>query len=271
MKRRAAVAGSFYPGREDALRNAIEKYVVDVQKEKTIAVLSPHAGYTYSGMVAGAVYSRVNITGTVIILGPMHRYGGADFALFPDGSWETPLGEVTIDKEFADSIAANCPDIEKNTSAHDKEHSLEVQVPFLQYFKPEVKIVPVAIGTWQYDSLKKLGEGLAKSILEYGKDVLIVASSDMSHTESSNPALQKKISDLDKQALAKFAALDDKGFHDFITHRSITMCGFAPATVAIVAAKALSATSGELVDYRTSYDVTGDYSYVVGYAGVIIR
>jgi MEMO1 family protein len=271
MKRKAAVAGSFYPGRESTLRSAVEKYVIDGQKEKAVAVLSPHAGYMYSGTVAGAVYSRIQVADTVILLGPMHRYAGAEFALFAEGSWETPLGEVKIDEKLADGIAANCVSIEKNTEAHDGEHSIEVQVPFLQYFKSDVKIVPILVGTWKYDSLKMVGECLAKSIKAFGKEILIVASSDMSHTDSSNPAKQKKISELDRQALEKLAALDDKGFHDFIRRNGITMCGFAPATSAVISAKALGATSGEIIDYRTSYDITGDYSYVVGYGGVIIK
>jgi AmmeMemoRadiSam system protein B len=271
MKRRAAVAGSFYPGRESALRSAVEEYVVDAPKEKGIAILSPHAGYMYSGMVAGAVYSRIQISDTVVLLGPMHRYAGAEFALFPEGSWETPFGEVKIDETLADSIAANCVGIEKNAEAHVMEHSLEVQVPFLQYFRPDVKIVPVLVGTWKYDSLKAVGEGLAKSIKAFGKAVVIVASSDMSHTDSSNPAKQKKISELDRQALEKLVSLDDKGFHDFVRRNNISMCGFAPATSAVIAAEALGATSGEIIDYRTSYDITGDYSYVVGYGSVIIK
>lgn len=271
MKRKAAVAGSFYPGRESTLKSAIEKYIIETRKEKALAVLSPHAGYEYSGIVAGAVYSRVQITDTVVLLGLMHRYIGAEFALFSEGSWETPLGELRIDEELASGIMSNCPDIEKNMAAHEGEHSLEVQVPFLQYFKSDVKIVPILIGTWRYDPLKTVGESLAGSIKESGKEILIVASSDMSHTDSSNPAKQKKISELDKQALEKLSALDDKGFYDFIRRNGITMCGFAPATSMIVAAKALGASSGEIVDYRTSYDVSGDYSYVVGYGGVIIK
>ncbi len=271
MKRKAAVAGTFYSGSEKALRNSVEKYIKDIPKEKAFAVLSPHAGYVYSGMVAGAVYSKVEISGTVVLLGPVHRYAAAEFALFSEGSWETPLGEVKIDEELAKAILENCTLIEKNTTAHEMEHSLEVQVPFLQYLNADVRIVPILIGVNRYDSLKTLGEALAKSITGYGHDVLISASSDMSHTDSSNPAKQKKISALDKEALEKFVALDDEGFHDLIVRERITMCGFAPATAAIVAAKALGATTGELVDYRTSYDITGDYSYVVGYGGAILK
>ncbi len=271
MKRIAAVAGTFYPGREKALRNTLDSFIEDAAKEKVLAVLSPHAGYTYSGMVAGKLYSRVVITDTVVLLGPTHRYAAAEFSLFAKGSWETPLGEVKIDEQLAATLLENCSLVQENAAAHDMEHSLEVQVPFLQYLKPDVKIVPILIGSGRYDSLKTLGQCLSKSITDFAHDTLIVASSDMSHTDSSNPQKQKRISDLDKEAIEKFTALDDKGFHDFITGERITMCGYAPATSAIVAAKALGAATGELVDYRTSYDITGDYSYVVGYAGAILK
>lgn len=271
MKREAAVAGTFYPGNEKALRSSISGYVTDLPKERAIAVLSPHAGYAYSGMVAGKVYSKVDIPAAVVLIGPMHRYAGVNFAIFAEGTWHTPLGEVEIDEKLAAALLENCPLVEKNTDAHDGEHCLEVQVPFLQYLSPDVMIVPVLVGTARYDLLKEFGEGLHRSISASGRDVLIVASSDMSHTGSSSAKKQEKISALDVQAVEKFTALDEDGFHKFIVQNDITMCGFAPATSAIVAAKLLGASSGELVDYRTSYEVSRDYSYVVGYAGAILR
>jgi AmmeMemoRadiSam system protein B len=271
MKRQNAVAGSFYPGREESLRETIAGCIQDVEKQTAVAVLSPHAGYVYSGLVAGAVFSRVEIPDTVVLIGPMHRHGRTEFALYPSGSWETPLGDVDIDEEFARILTEKCRVVSEDASAHAVEHSLEVQVPFLKYLNPDVLIVPVLISTIRYDALKAFGEGLAASVQASGKRALIVASSDMSHTQSSNPERQERISRLDHEAVARFISLDCKGFHDFICENNITMCGFAPATSAIAAAGELGASAGELVEYRTSYDVTGDYSYVVGYAGAFIK
>ena len=271
MKRKAAVAGSFYPGSEIPLRAMIRECLFETRKDRVIAALCPHAGYVYSGPVAGAVYSRIEVPGTVVLLGPPHRYPVMNAAVFAEGTWQTPLGEISIDAEFAAALLENSTLIEKDEAPHAPEHSLEVQVPFLQYANPEASIVPVLIGTSRYEALRTIGLDIARGIRESGKEVLIIASSDMSHTESSNPAKQREISELDKQALSEFVALDDKAFHDIITRKHITMCGFAPATAAIIAAKELGATSGELVDYRTSYDVSGNYSYVVGYAGAILK
>lgn len=270
MNRKPAAAGRFYTADREALREEISGYVGSGPRRRVYAVVAPHAGYPYSGACAGAVYCQVEVPATTVILGPNHTGLGEPLAIMAEGKWETPMGDVEIDSGLARGIAEGCPDLVDDTLAHSREHSLEVQVPFLQYLNEAVKIVPIAIGALDYRRLAVLGEGLADAISKSGQDVLIVASSDMSHTQNSDAERQKMIRRKDMMAIETIERLDHEGLWKVVREEGITMCGWAPTVAAIGAAKRLGANRGKLVKYTTSWDTTHDYSYVVAYAGIII-
>ncbi|MBN1919369.1 MAG: AmmeMemoRadiSam system protein B [Verrucomicrobia bacterium] len=271
MIREAAVAGRFYPGTREGLLDDIRKVIVETERRPAVAVVCPHAGYQFSGTVSGAVYSRVVVPETVVILGVSHRPGSDDFATMATGAWRTPLGDAPIDSELAKKLLRSCQLIKDNARAHRYEHSIEVQVPFLQAFNPKVQIVPIAFGSAGEKAVITVGEALGAVIKKLGRDVLIVASTDMSHTTDSDAERQEQVRALDMMAIDAIRTLDAKGLMRVVHQEMITMCGYAPTAAACAAAKKLGATGGDLVEYRTSYDVTGDSSYVVGYAGMIIR
>ncbi len=265
MTRKPYVAGTFYPGDATALRETIDE-MTDPRAERrpALAVVAPHAGYTYSGPVAGAVYSSVEIPGTAVILGPGHREIGTLLAIQDSGSWQTPLGETPVNAELAALVKQNCAAVETDERAHRFEHSLEVQVPFLQYFRPDIRIVPVCVSyEAEYDDLEALGRGAAAAIRAFGAPVLVVASTDMSHYVS-----QKTAETRDHRAIRKILDLDPEGLFRTVRAEGITMCGYQPTAAALVAARELGAERAELVKYLTSGDRTGDYAQVVGYAGI---
>ena len=271
MIRQAAAAERFYTGNPIILREEIKTYVTNAEPRPAIAVVSPHAGYPYSGKTAGAALSEVVIPETVVILGPNHWGVGAPYAIMTEGSWEMPFGNVQIDDGLALTILDNCKLLEDDPSAHEREHSLEVQVPFLQHFRPDVKIVPITINSNDLKKLKQLGNAIAQGIKKTNSDALILASTDMSHTHNSSDSLQKKIKAVDNQTLEYVTQLDEEGFLNVVNEKGVTMCGYAAVAAAIAASKKLGAKKGTLVRYSTSYDISGEYNYVVGYAGVVIE
>lgn len=261
--RKPAVAGQFYPGTESSLRKSVEKMVSSVEKKiKAIGVVSPHAGYMYSGPVAGILYSNIEIPDTVIILGPNHTGIGKPYAIMTEGSWETPLGAVEIESNLAREILGASELIKEDSTAHRYEHSLEVQIPFIQYFKSDIKIVPIVIGG---NKFSEIGEAIATSIKKYKKDVLIVASSDMTHYEPQESAEKK-----DNLAIEAIIGLNEKEMLQRISKYDISMCGYGPTAIMLVSAKLLGAKQAKLIKYMTSGDTTGDYSAVVGYAGLAV-
>jgi AmmeMemoRadiSam system protein B/AmmeMemoRadiSam system protein A len=267
MIRQSAYAGQFYPGNKAQLKAMIESFVhKDAPREEALGLLAPHAGYIYSGPVVGEVLSRVKLTDTVIILGPNHTGRGVPFSIMTEGSWATPLGKVEIDSILANKLLSISHHLQNDLLAHEQEHSLEVEVPFLQYFKPNVKIVPIILGSGDGQILKEIGLEVAQAIRELQKDVLIFASSDMNHYESQGLA-QKK----DRMAIDAILNLESDELLKRLKKQNISMCGFAPAVVMMTAAKELGAGQVELVKYMTSGDTTGDYDAVVGYAGIIIK
>ena len=273
MIREAAVAGQFYPGTRDALLEAVKRCVVEGERAPAIAVVCPHAGYPFSGPVAGAVFSRVTIPDVVVILGVSHRTARAPFAIMAGGAWRTPLGDVPIESKLAKAVLKRSQHIKDDARAHRYEHSLEVQVPFLQAFNPNVRIVPILVGQASDKAVIAVGEEIAAAIKKFEGDVLIVASTDMSHTTDSSPEIQEEKRALDMMAIDAIRELDAKGLMRVVRHEGITMCGHAPTAVACAAAKKLGATAAELIDYRTNCDLSEDpdYSYVVGYAGLVIK
>ncbi len=266
MIRQPVVAGRFYSDNPRRLRSDLESFLSEAKpREKVLGIIAPHAGYIYSGIVAGAVYSRVEIPDTVIILGPNHTGVGSMAALYPDGEWITPLGRAQINSSLAGLVKAKCSLVKEDASAHRNEHSLEVHLPFLQYLNPNVTIVPLCLGFSDFATCRSLGTGLAQSIKEYGSRVLIVASSDMTHYESAVSASRK-----DEMALNEVMKLNPEGLLTVCRREAVSMCGVIPAVVMLVAALELGATQATLVKYATSGDVTGDLEQVVAYAALSV-
>ncbi len=266
MIRHPAVSGQFYSSNPATLRKELKRFInVGLNREKVIGLIAPHAGYMYSGAVAGIGYSVIEIPDTIIILGPNHHGFGAKIALYPEGEWMTPLGSTKIDDKLAQLINRNSRQVEEDLIAHRYEHSLEVQLPFLQFINPGSSIVPLCIGSCNYAECRELGEAIAKSIVEFGKNVLMVASSDMTHYESAAAAKQK-----DQLALREVLALNPEGLLKTCRHEAVSMCGVIPTTVMMVAALGLGAKKADLVKYATSGDVTGDNEQVVAYAAVTV-
>ena len=267
MKRMPAVADRFYPGEPFQLQAALNRLVPAVkqeQKQKAVALVLPHAGYMYSGATAGETVSRVRIPETVVILGPNHHGRGAPLAIGMD-DWQMPLGGVPIARQLAETIRCYAAEIVADQDAHLLEHSLEVQIPFLQQEQPLLQIVPIVFSSLSYIRCQAVAHGLAMAIREYAQPVLIVASTDMSHYESRGEATKK-----DTQAIEQILALDPHGLYTTVVEQQITMCGVIPATIALLAALELGATTAGLVRYTDSGEASGDTRQVVGYAGLII-
>ena len=238
----------------------------DMKKIKALGAISPHAGYQYSGIVAGAVFASIRIPDRLVLLGPSHRTMNSNFAIIREGEWETPFGNISIDTKLADQIISSTKLVSEDMDAHRMEHSLEVQLPFIHYFNPNCSIVPL-ITTYfaSYNDLEELGKSISSSIKKLDEDVLILASTDMSHQVSQDTAKEK-----DFLAIDKISNLDPRGLYDVVKQQRISMCGFQATTAALVAAKELGAKKAELIKYQTSGDVTEDYNNVVGYAGMRI-
>jgi AmmeMemoRadiSam system protein B len=267
MVRNPAVAGQFYTNDSQRLRSQIETLIAAKgPKKKVMGIISPHAGYVYSGAVSGEVYGRVEVPETVLILGPNHHGLGSRAAISLKEEWITPLGSVPINTSLAELILKSSPLIKEDMTAHQYEHSIEVQVPFLQVARPDVKIVPICLGLLDLESCKNMGISLAKAVRECETGVLVVASTDMSHYEPDKIARKK-----DEMALREILALNPEGLYSVVRDMEITMCGVIPATVMLVAARELGATKCELIRYATSGDVSGDYRQVVGYAAVTVE
>ena len=231
-----------------------------------IVCVAPHAGYIYSGRVAGAVYSRLEIPVHCVILCPNHTGKGHPLSVMASTTWQTPLGEVAADTELGAHLLRCFPALVEDSAAHRGEHAIEVQLPFLQARQPELNIVPITVGTSDFDVLRGLCEALGEGIAEREEKVLIVASSDMNHYESDAITRVK-----DRKAIERVLAMDARGLWQVVINEDISMCGFGPTIVMLTAAKLLGATSATLVEYATSGEVSGDYESVVGYAGIIVK
>ena len=271
--RKPAVAGSFYPGSFTGLQRQIEdcfKHPLGPgalpgegksAERHILGLVSPHAGYIYSGPVAANGFSRMAAEkkpGTVVIVGPNHRGLGAMVAVGREGPWQTPLGSVEVDVAVGEAIVSAGHWAKWDDLAHSMEHSLEVQVPFLQYiYGPEFKIVPIAMLRQELEIGEDLGRAIAAALK--GKDGLIIASSDFSHYESQSSAGRK-----DRMALDAILSLDPARLEETVNSHNISMCGPGPVMAMITACKELGAKKASLLRYATSGDITGDYSQVVG-------
>ncbi len=265
MTREAAVAGQFYPGNKHSLEKELEAMIpAGSEKIDAIGAVVPHAGYMYSGAVAGEVYAKIKPKKTYVIFSPNHSGYGAPFALSAE-SWKTPLGEVSVDKELIDAVKDRSALVKEDATAHAFEHSIEVQLPFIQRIAPGSSIVPITV---QHGSMKQLGEvagAVSSAIKETGKDAAILASSDMTHYESRKTAEEK-----DHMAIDRILELDPEGLIQVVETNNISMCGYIPAVLMLMACKDLGAKKAELVKYSDSGYVTGDDYQVVGYAGIVV-
>lgn len=266
MVRKAVVSGQFYPQTEESLTRMLSSLIDTASEPKDAkAVIMPHAGYIYSGYVAGATISKVEIKKTAIILGTNHTGAGKPFSIMTKESWTTPLGEVKIDIEIAESILRESSLLKEDSDAHMNEHSIEVEIPFLQYLRKDIKIVPIVVSYTELKDYQVLGEEIARGFTKVGRSALLVASTDFTHYESKEDAEAK-----DRLAIEAIIGLDEKRLFDVVTGNNISMCGLAPTCTLISACRHLGAKKAGLVKYQTSGDVTGDYNSVVGYAGIII-
>jgi MEMO1 family protein len=267
MVRLPAVAGRFYPSDAGELSAQIRAYT---NREKPSAVrdvkacLVPHAGLTYSGHVAGAVFSSIRIPKKVVILGVRHRPPGSPAAIVSDGVWRTPLGDAEIDRELAGKLRGACPLLTEDAVAHSQEHSLEVEMPFLQKLAPNFRFVPIALGTAHFETLVRVGEAIGTVLAAEKLDVLLVTSSDLNHYEDDATTRVK-----DRKAIAQLLSMDAHGLYDVCRKEEISMCGLGPGVALLTALHVLKASNAELIRYATSADRAGDPSAVVGYAGMI--
>src|SRR5580700_361034 len=265
--RHPAVAGRFYPSDPVTLRQQIDSCLPPSLPlpVRAAGCIVPHAGYMYSGHVAGAVFARLEIPQLCLVLCPNHTGVGRPLAIMSDGAWETPLGSVPIDRAFAAALKQRCPLLQEDSTAHRGEHAAEVELPFLLVRRPDFAFVPIALGTGQFEVLAQLGDAIADVIAAEKRQVLIVASSDMNHYEADAITRMK-----DARAIEPILALDARALYEVVTQQHVSMCGFGPAVAMLTAAKQLGASSAELVKYATSGEISGDLDTVVGYAGVIV-
>ncbi len=266
MIREPSVAGTFYPGNAQSLTKAIDSYLVSVETPiRAMAVVSPHAGYVYSGAVAAAVFSSVVLPRRFIILGPNHTGRGIALALHPAGQWRTPLGTVQIDEEMNARLLAECGLLSEDRTAHVREHSLEVQIPFLQKLASDFLFSAICVAATDFGSLQQLGHALARVVRSVSEPPLIVVSSDMNHYESAEVNKRK-----DQLAIDQVLAVNPEGLYRAVLDNDIGMCGFAPAVAMLACCRDLGATKGELIRYSHSGEITGDYDEVVSYAGMVV-
>ncbi len=265
-----AVAGSFYDARPDRLERDVRARLSAAAPPEppgaAFGAVVPHAGYVYSGPVAAAVYARIRIPKSCVILCPNHTGRGAPAALDPSDAWRTPLGDVPVDRRLARRLQELAPSLQEDAAAHEREHSLEVQLPFLKALRPEVTFVPICLGEPRLALCREVGDALAALAAEEVEPPLLLASSDMNHYESRSIGSRK-----DDRALARVESVDPEGLFRTVLTESISMCGFLPATALLFAARAADAGPARVVARRDSGDETGDPSSVVGYAGVIVE
>jgi MEMO1 family protein len=278
MIREPAVAGRFYPRERAQLERDVRRHLdagatsnASAKKDPSAAPLRafgcvvPHAGYMYSGGVAGAVFARLELPRRFIILCPRHYPQGVPLAILSEGAWRTPLGDAPVDEPLAAAITHACPLLREDAVAHAPEHAIEVELPFLQVAAPGFRFVPISLGTDRLPVLEDLGRAVAGVVAAQQEPVLIVASSDMNHYESEDVTRRK-----DARAIDRILAIDPRGLYDLVRRENISMCGYGPTVTMLAAAKQLGATRPELIEYATSAEVSGDFERVVGYAGVAV-
>lgn len=285
----------FYPGDRKSLTSIIEKCYTSkygpgaspkvnlTGPRKIVAGISPHAGYIYSGPVAATLYYQIAIDGvpqTFVLVGPVHGFG-AGVGVMRRGIWRTPLGAVRIDEEFSEVLISHADVVADDSSVHEEEHSLEVQLPFLQsLYGDELRIVPIATSLGDLETSTEIGKGIAETAKETSRDIVIIASTDMTHYGinygyapvgmSPIGKVLDWVRKIDGEAIKTIEALDEAKFLKLVKEKRMTMCGYAPVAAAIVAAKELGVSRGELVKYATSYDTQGSADAIVGYCSMLM-
>lgn len=264
MLREAVIKGSFYPKTKKEIITQMKTFFSKVKtSKKTNYFIAPHAGTIYSGQTAAHSYSLMNKPETVVILSPNHTGYGEEISVYPEGKWETPLGESEVDKKAVDKITELFPKARKDEMAHLQEHSIEVQLIFLQFLFKEFKIVPITLMTENSDELEKLAEALIKTEKILGKKFTVIASSDFTHFLPAEQAKEK-----DFKAIEFIKKMDGKGFHDLVLKGRLSICGHSPIEALMQYCKKKDIKKAELINYSTSGDATGDNSSVVAYASI---
>ncbi|TVM18963.1 AmmeMemoRadiSam system protein B [Oceanidesulfovibrio indonesiensis] len=273
MDRKPIVAGRFYDDDPRRLYAQVDSYLDaagPMETERTLLAMAPHAGYVYSGRVAGMTLGRANLASTLVLLGPNHTGNGLPMAVWPRGKWLVPGGGIAVDEKLAAAILGVDPHFQDDRAAHLYEHSLEVMAPFLKALGErrgtDYSIVPIAVAETRFDALQDAGRALGRLLQSWDTPVSILVSSDMSHYVS-----RERAETLDRMALDAVQALDARALFETVRSRGITMCGVYPMSLGLTAAAEMGAKQAEIVEYATSGDVSGDYEQVVGYAGVIVR
>lgn len=265
-----AVAGTFYEGTPERLTAQVTECLAEnpepEAKERFIGAVVPHAGLMYSGHVAAAFYGMAELPRRFIILCPNHTGFGHFAAINREGYWSTPLGSVAIDTPLADALMQHSKLLADDSRAHAREHSLEVQLPFLQQLLGDFTFVPICLGANRYDYCQEIGHAIASIVANAGEPVGILASSDLNHYEDQKTTLRK-----DQLAIDEVLKLDPEGLWRVVDESDISMCGFIPTTTMLIAAKQLGAKHARLIKHATSGDINGDYSHVVGYAAMVIE
>ncbi len=267
MDREPVVAGKFYTADKESLIKEVKEYLsltTPLEKPSLVA-MAPHAGYMYSGKIAGMTLNRANLLDIVILIGPNHTGYGRPISVWDKGKWLFPGGSLEVQSDLAKAIIDSGSMFEKNYDAHLYEHSLEVMLPFLWVINPDIKIVPICVAEHDLNVLVQAGKVLTEVIKSWNKPISVVVSSDMSHFISHEEAKKK-----DKLAIDAICEIDPEKLYNTVKKYDISMCGVMPMTIALSYAKEVGAKNSELVAYSTSGEVSGDYSYVVGYAGVVI-
>lgn len=282
MLRKPAVAGAFYPGNEEDIKKLIEESFLSPMgvgkiptahkfegEDYPINVMVPHAGYIYSGPVASFSYAKIaenGIPDVFIILSPNHTGFGSEVSVFNQGEWETPLGNVEVDEEFANSIISFSDYATADYSAHSREHSIEVQLPFLQYFSDDFKIVPITMGSQTLSTVSDLATAIVSATKKLNKSYCVIASTDLSHFNN-----QEKANKVDNFVLEDIKEMDEFKLLEEVIQYNITMCGYGPVMTTILVSKLTGKESCEILAYGTSGDITQDYSQVVGYGSAIFK
>ena len=266
MIRKPVVSGQFYPANPKELKGLIESFTPhDKAKLSAKAIILPHAGYVYSGKVAVTTVSKILPKKRIIILGPNHSGQGEDFALYSQGAWEIPFGTIPIDEPCAQAILKKSNYIKEDSLGHAYEHSIEVELPILYHFLGDFQFVPIACQQAALETYQALGSEIYEAIKGFKEEILLVASSDMTHYEADQTARKK-----DRFAIEAIVNLSEEDLIHAVRKDNITMCGIAPVAILLSCVKLLGAKKAQVAMYQTSADASGDYTSVVGYAGIII-
>jgi MEMO1 family protein len=271
--RTPAVAGTFYPAQIRGLKDMIDQSSpAGLTRERAVAAILPHAGYTDCGSVLGSLHAQLAWTGPAVIIGPAHAQGAEPFHLMRKGQWETPLGKISVSEPLAEAILKEVPELQDNPQVQKDEHSIEVQLPFLQRHwglqgnRRKLQFVPILLGKGDWELAQKTGLGIARAVEQLGTEALLVASTDLTHYQP-----REKAQIQDRQLIERIVALDAEGLLNSVEQENFSMCGAVPVAVVMTAAKALGANRAVLIQYKTSGESTGDFSSVVGFAGILIR